>query len=216
MGKLRNLITAAMLAVSFGSAASAVTVTDTIEPGAPTSTYSTQARGYWFTAPTDFVITGLDIPTYASTDGIYATIVKINTTVPLYPTTTTSYTVLYQVLNSSTALTGLNISVAAGEQIGVLGYRGGVNAMSSSPYVLDLFGYSTTLRRFGVNGHITGPAGLAGQAVWGMNSGSMSFVSLSVAIPGEPELPAVPLPASAPLLAAGLGLIAVVRRRKSA
>ncbi len=213
MGKLRNLITAAMLAVSFGSAASAVTVTDTIEPGSPTSTYSAQARGYWFTAPTDFVITGLDIPTYASTAGIYATIVKINTTVPLFPSSTSNYTILYQVLNSSTALTGLNISVAAGEQIGVLGYRGGVNAMTNSPYTLDLFGYSTTLKRLGTNTHIT--SGLS-TSIWGMETGQMSFISLSVALPGEPELPAVPLPASAPLLAAGLGLIAVVRRRKSA
>ena len=184
--------------------------TQTIDVGSETSTYSSNVRGYWFTAPVDFWITGIDVPTDASTSPFDAAILRLPSAPPEYGTTTVTYDILYEVFDQATAVSGLSIGVSAGDVIGVLGYRGNVNSYNGSRSDADIFGFATPLTRFGTQYTLDG--GISGKPVW-QESTSSNIGRVFLEISSTPA--AVPVPSSLALALGGLGAIVVLRRRKN-
>ena len=191
-----------------GDPVQAATV-QTIDVGPQTGTYTSNVRGFWFTAPTDFWITGIDVPTDASTANFNAVVLRLTDVPPLWSNSTTDYDLLYRAVDQATAVTGLSIAIKAGDIIGVLGNRGNVNSYGASPYTTSILGESVTLTRFGTQTPIT-EAAFPGADVWTENGGSISRVNLTVT-----DVAPVPVPASIPLLLTGLGVLTVLRRRRS-
>jgi hypothetical protein len=120
------------------------------------SNYSAmQARGFWFTSPTNTVITGLRVPTDIGTANQFIYVVKWSTVPPAYPAAGSNYTVLGKFLN----VPGLDtvkcgIPIFTGDIIGVLGVRGSTASatsnMSYGPggFATTISGFPVTLYRF--------------------------------------------------------------------
>ncbi|MCB2204964.1 T9SS type A sorting domain-containing protein [bacterium] len=119
------------------------------------STYTaSQVRGFWFTAPTDFVIVGVRVPTDVGTTPQSVQIIKFANTPPAYPTTATGTT-----LGLWTNVTGTNIiscyvEINAGDHIAVFGARSGGGttnynsyATPAGPFTSSILGQSCTLTR---------------------------------------------------------------------
>jgi len=143
-----------------------------------TSTFSGNVRGYWFTAPADFMITGVRVPTDAGSGNSNIAIVKLPTTPPLFSTTTNTFDVLYLTQNntSGTGTISVNIPVYTGDIIGVLGNRNDVNSYASpAPFNTTLGSYSVTLTRLGMQFPLSTTAP---QDLWMEASGSISRVEL--------------------------------------
>jgi hypothetical protein len=124
-----------------------------------TSTYgtSTHSRGYWFTAPTSFVITGLQVPNEAGHPLQNVEVVRFNpgVTPPTYTATTNDFTSLYRSVGASAGqVLQVRIPVNAGEVIGILGGAGDASTMQSSygngPFNSQIFGQPVTLNRLGM------------------------------------------------------------------
>lgn len=129
------------------------------------SVYSGSVRGYWFTAPIAFTITGLRIPTDAGSTAQYIHVFKINDAVPVvYSTTSSNFTTLAYIQGApSNVIQTVNIQVNPGDIIGILGAVGSTTSNSysagSSPYTSNINGNTVTLRRLLYQGAITsGPA----------------------------------------------------------
>src|SRR5262245_4794824 len=56
----------------------------TIDVGPQIDFFSANTRGFWFTAPTDFVITGLGMPTEVSSDPFDVAVLRLNVTPPFF------------------------------------------------------------------------------------------------------------------------------------
>lgn len=119
--------------------------------------YTGYVRGFWFTAPADFFILGIRVPTDASTSQQQMQIVRFdnNTPPPNYAASTTAFQTLYYNGNvPGTAITPLKIRVNQGEVIGVLGSRwssagnfSSQNSYGNGGYSSNIFGQPTTLYR---------------------------------------------------------------------
>ena len=122
-------------------------------PGAGTA-FTGNVRGFWFTAPTSFTITGLqDMGIGAGTQSI--TVVKFtgNTPPPTFATVTNAFTVLYLTQNNpATGVIPVNIPINAGEVIGIMGQRSNVcsYAATTGAYATTIAGLPTTLTRMGM------------------------------------------------------------------
>lgn len=124
-----------------------------------TRTYSngTHTRGYWFTAPTDFTITGLQVPDEQNHGQQSVEVVRFNagTVPPNWASTTNAFTSLARVISvSSTDIIDLSISVSAGDVIGIIGAAGDASIMHNSygngSFPSSVFGHPMTLRRLGM------------------------------------------------------------------
>ncbi len=131
------------------------------------STYSNQARGYWFTAPCNMWITGVRAPDDFSTNPQTIHLVKFPSAPAAYPALTTTFTTLFYGSNiSGSGFVGLSAYVNAGEHIGVLAVRdnGSGNCITSytqaiSPVSSSIGGHAISLERLGHQGNIiTAPA----------------------------------------------------------
>jgi PKD repeat protein len=145
---------------------------------AQSSTYTGNVRGYWFTAPTCFTITGVQVPTDASTGNQSIAIVRFwnNAQPPLYSATTNNFTVLFLTQNNSNSgIIPVNIQVEQGDVIGVLGQRSTVNSYGAANYVSSINGFPVTLARMGMQFPLTTTAP---QQLWTEASGSISRVNL--------------------------------------
>ncbi|MDT8325190.1 MAG: hypothetical protein RRA94_13850, partial [Bacteroidota bacterium] len=135
------------------------------------NTYNGMVRGYWFTAPTDFRIVGVRVPTDVGTAVQNVQVMKMNTALQAYPSTTTNYTTLGVWYNvNSTAMIPCDILVQTGDIIGIIGSRGSNGSTQANsysvgydPYTVNnaIFGQQVVLHRFGHQGY-TYPVG----AVW--------------------------------------------------
>ncbi|MBK7886716.1 MAG: PKD domain-containing protein [Bacteroidetes bacterium] len=148
---------------------------------AQNTTFSGSVRGYWFTSPTCFTITGAQVPFDAATGDQSIAIVKLDSAPPLYSTVTNNFTVLYLTQNNpDTGIQALNIEVAPGDIIGVLGVRkntsgSDVNSYATSPSTSDINGFPVTIQRLGMQFSLstTSP-----QDLWTEAAGSISRVFL--------------------------------------
>ncbi|MFT6887782.1 MAG: hypothetical protein ACJAWZ_004013 [Paracoccaceae bacterium] len=206
-----------------------------IDIGAQTSTFTNLTRGFSFTAPTDFVIVGLDLPTDASTANFDVAVFRFSTLNASHGAAS-DYDVLFDARDQSAALTGLSIAVSAGDVIGILGSRDAtaINSYGAPDYASSILGNAVTLQRLILQDTLrsaTFPTG----AQFGTEAGSpIGFVMVTEAGPpigrvlvtqaGPPigrvlvdvqaaSISAVPLPGALPLMALGLGALVLVRRR---
>ena len=128
------------------------------------STFSTNARGLWFTAPADIVITGLRVPTDASTAPQTLEVVRFKSTPRAYPASTNSFTSLFRVVNdASSGILPVSIPVARGDIIGVLGSRGDVSSEAPNPAQSTIAGRPVRLQRLGMQLPLSG---YAAQNLW--------------------------------------------------
>ncbi len=117
-----------------------------------TTTFTGNTRGYYFTAPVDLVITEVGVPTTASTANQSVVIVTMAAPPPNFGASTMAYTTEFLAQNvAGAAPIAVNIPVAAGTVIGVLGSRGAnsTNSYASpNPFNTTLLGQPVTLARF--------------------------------------------------------------------
>ncbi len=125
-----------------------------IDVGPQTNTYTSVIRGYYFTSPVTFTICGLYVPDDASSGPQTVRVVKFNSTAPpAFPGTTNNFTQLFSQSNvAANSMITCNISVNAGDVIGVYGSRGAncVNSYGTANYVSTINGQNVTLQRSGM------------------------------------------------------------------
>lgn len=117
------------------------------------SPYSGNTRGMYFTAPTNFTIIGLRVPTDASVANSNIALLNFGSgiTPPLFPAFTNAFSTLYIGQNiPGTGTISVNIPITSGDVIGVLGDRGGVNSYAGGSYNTTLAGMPITLERLGM------------------------------------------------------------------
>jgi hypothetical protein len=120
---------------------------------AQAGSYSGNIRGYFFTAPINFTITGVRVPEDAATGNQTVEILRFNAgTPPAYPGLTNDFVSLaYFNSVASTGIVSTNITVNVGDVIGVYGWRGATNSYSSGgSFVSDIGGFPVTLERTGM------------------------------------------------------------------
>jgi hypothetical protein len=140
------------------------------------STFSGNVRGYWFTAPCCFTITGASIPTEAGTGNQSIAIMRFRNNPPEYMSSTDDFTTLFLVQDgSSTGIFPVNIQVETGDIIGVFGSRGGINSYATAPASSTINGNAVTLSRLGMQFPL---ASTVPQSVWTETAGSLSRVHL--------------------------------------
>ncbi len=117
------------------------------------SAYPGNTRGMWFTAPVDFIITGLRVPLdVGGTSNSAMAVMKFPTTPPAFSSTTNSFNTLYIDQNiSGTAIVPVYIPVYTGDVIGILGARGGSTSYGSAGVFATTIGTTAiTLTRLGM------------------------------------------------------------------
>ena len=111
-------------------------------------------RGYWFTAPVAFTITGLRVPTDVGTEVQNIEVVKFAAAPPEFTAVTNSFTSLGRFVNvAGSNFVAVNIPVASGDIIGILGARGTTtmhNSYGQTAFASSIKGNSVTLRRLGM------------------------------------------------------------------
>ena len=118
---------------------------------AQNSTFSTNARGFWFTAPAAIVITGLRVPTDASGAPQTVEVVRFKSAPRAYPASSNGFTSLLRVENdASSGILPVSIPVAQGDIIGVLGSRGDVSSEAPNPAASTMAGRPVRLHRLGM------------------------------------------------------------------
>ncbi|MCC6700258.1 MAG: T9SS type A sorting domain-containing protein [Fluviicola sp.] len=143
---------------------------------AQSSTFTGNVRGYYFISPVQAMITGVDVPTDASTGAQSIAIVRFNANPPLYSTTTNDFEVLYLTQNDPTAgIIPLNILIQPGDIIGVLGQRATVCSYGTGNFATTILGQATTISRLGMQFPLTTTAP---QQLWTEAAGSISRVNL--------------------------------------
>lgn len=182
----------------------------TIDVGAQTRSYTGNTRGFNFTAPTDFLIVGLDLPTDASTENFDVAVLRFST-LNAWNGDPSVYDVLFEARDQGAALTGLSIAISAGDIIGILGSRAAnaVNSYGSANYSSSILGSAVTLSRLTFQSDLRTEA-LPTSAALGASVFGIGRVLVDVA---PASISAVPLPGALPLMALGLGALALVRRR---
>ena len=138
---------------------------------AHSSSYNGNVRGYWFTAPTDFIVTGLRVPIDISGDQTIE-IIRFNSgPPPVFSGTTNDFISLGRWVGvSGSGFITCNIPVSNGDHIGILGCRGTTTSYGTpNNYVTSINGNPVTLVRMGMQHPLTT---YAAQDIWQEPSGS--------------------------------------------
>ena len=141
--------------------------------------FSNNVRGYYFTAPTDFCITAVKVPTDASSGCQSVAIVRFNSGAPpQYSSNTNDFTQLhYTSCLASTDKITVDISVSQGDVIGIYGCRGTncSNSYGSGNYSTSIAGNVVTLYRSGMQYNLVSNQM---KQVWAEGSHSISRVEM--------------------------------------
>ena len=118
---------------------------------------SSAAQGFYFTAPVNFTITGIDVPTDTGASPFDASIYRLKnvTTYPPYMPLSDIET-LADFSDQSTAVNGLNIAVSQGEIIGAVGRRGNITSYTTranNTFDSYIGGHLVTFTRLGANSY---------------------------------------------------------------
>jgi subtilisin-like proprotein convertase family protein len=168
-----------------------VTVNNVVSSGAQitlpphVNTFTGNVRGYWFTAPSAFTISSVEVPTDASTGAQSIAVVRFTgaTPPPAFPGTTNAFTTLFLTQNNpATGSIPVNIAINAGDVIGLMGYRATVNSYSGlPPNTTVINGTTVNLTRMGMQFPLTTTAP---QDIWQEPAGAISRVLFSTAVTG--------------------------------
>lgn len=141
-----------------------------ISVGTQVTTYTGAIRGYYFTAPTNFTICGLQVPTDASNGLQTIRVIRFNAgPPPAFAATTNNFVQLFSTTNTPGGIIPCNIPITTGQVIGVYGVRGNcVNSYGPANFVTTIMGFPVTLRRSGMQSCPTGGQPMAN--VWYENS----------------------------------------------
>jgi hypothetical protein len=160
------------------------------------------ARGYWFTAPTNFIITGLMVAPEAGTGQQYIHVMKCHDPFPVATTGSSNFTTLAYISGGAyNTIQPVNIPIQQGDVICILGTATGIaNSYAASGVVTTtIAGYSVYLDRAGYQGSIeTGPAATywgEGQATTGQIGRIHMWYALSFA-PDDAGIMAIDQPTS--------------------
>lgn len=154
---------------------------DLVTMPSQTSTLVFDTRGYYFTAPSDFTITGLHVPNDASSDPQNVMVMVLPSVPAVYPGLS-SYTSL---LNWTGGFAGngfipVNIPVSAGQVIGILGTRGAdVNSYSSTNNFITVNGTTIPITRLGTQNSIVSSPAPQGSFWTELGSSNISRVEFS-------------------------------------
>jgi hypothetical protein len=145
------------------------------------SSYSgAMVRGYYFQAPVNFIVVGLRVPTDVGTGNQSIQFVRFTAgPPPQYATLTTSFVTLgYWYNQPGTGQIACNISVSAGDWIGVYGYRAQIcsYAATSGAFTSSIGGQPCVLKRSGYQGNID--AGTPAPNFWAEDAGQLSRVEM--------------------------------------
>ena len=114
-------------------------------------------RGFWFTAPTNFRITGLYLPTDVSTASFDVAVLRFNQVPPEYSGETSTFeTLLLSRNNAPFSSLATDIAIYKGDIIGILGSRGTGAATSYGlpQYASSILGSSVTLKLLLMQNHL--------------------------------------------------------------
>lgn len=119
------------------------------------TTNTGNVRGYYFIAPTSFVICGLLVPTDASTGPQSIEVLRFHVTPPpAYPSVTNTFTSLFYVASDTGLVTPVscNIPINAGDTIGIYGARSTstICSYATPGCVTSILGYTVSLTRTGM------------------------------------------------------------------
>lgn len=149
---------------------------------AQVSTFSDLTRGYWFTSPSCFTITAVQVPFDAAQGNQSIAIVRLSAPPPVFSGITNNFTTLFLTQsNPDTGRLPVNIQVQPGDVIGVLGCREplgggtGVNSYANSPSTSDINGVPVTIERLGMQFDLVNTTP---QDLWTEIGGSISRVFL--------------------------------------
>jgi hypothetical protein len=155
----------------------------TIPLPAQASTFTGNVRGYWFTAPSAFTMTSVEVPTTASTGAQSIAVLRFNgaTPPPAFPGTTNAFTTLFLTQNNPAAgAIPVNIQINAGDVIGMLGVRSNVNSYTANPPNTTVInGTTVNLTRMGMQFPL---ATTAPQQIWQEAAFQISRVFFSTAV----------------------------------
>lgn len=152
----------------------------TLMPIGPQSgTFTSNVRGYYFTAPVNFTICGLYIPTNASSGAQSVEVVRFTAgPPPAYAATTNNFTSLFYLANfAPNTIIPCNIPVNAGDIIGIYGARATnmVNSYDGVQYVSNILGNPVTLYRSGMQANLSTQQ-MAN--IWNENNGSIGRIEM--------------------------------------
>ena len=190
----RSLSVFHFLALAFGVAMGALPAEAQTQIDLPghSSTFPGNVRGYWFTAPKDFAITGVEVPTEASSGNQSIAVLRLTAEPPLYSTTTNDFEVLFLTQDDpASGMIPTYLEISAGDVIGILGSRGGANSYGAGPFASSIDGMPINLARFGMQYPLDSTAP---QEVWTEGGGSISRVRLFYGPIVEDPLPATSTP----------------------
>jgi hypothetical protein len=182
----------------------AASLADTLMPlPAYGNTFNGNVRGYYFTAPADFVITGLRVPDETQKGVQSVAVVRFdnNTPPPNFSATTNAFQQLALFVGEPSAnILAVNIPVSTGDVIGIYGQCTNSNSYGTpaGPFLSEIMGLPTTLTRSGMQFQL-GVAGM--HDIWAEPAGQVSRV----------EMYYVPEPTTLGMLA--LAGLLIVRRR---
>lgn len=167
-----------------------------IQMGLPTQsgTFSSSVRGYWFIAPKDFFITGIRVPTDASSGIATCEILKFDSIPPVYSLSTNNFTRLGRYVDNTTNMIPVCFAIDSGDVIGIYGNRSDVNSYGAAPHNTTIDGAAVTLGRSGMQMPIS--TNLM-QNVWQEVGGSISRVELYYSVTADTSV-RVPLNVVAP------------------
>ncbi|RKG96305.1 hypothetical protein D7V97_35755 [Corallococcus sp. CA053C] len=161
------------------------------------STFSSASltRGVWFTAPTDFTISGLQVPNEANHPLQNIEVVRFNAgvTPPVFSGTTNAFTSVFRAVGvTSGQVLSVKIPVYAGDVIGILGATGDASIMNSSysatsgPVTTSIFGQPMTLNRLGMQFNL---ASSTAHDLWTETAGSIGRVRILYTALNQVALP---------------------------
>ncbi len=156
------------------------------------ASFTSMTRGYYFTAPTTFTICGIYVEDDRSTSAQSVEILRFTAgPPPAFSAVTNAFVSLFYQNNfvPNTMISTPNITINAGDVIGVYGSRATVNSYGNGPCATTIQGFPVTLYRSGMQFDL---ATQQMHDVWNENTYNIGRVTIYTdCCPAPPAIPAI-------------------------